>query len=179
MEFSKKIKFLRKKAGLTQKDLASKLGVSIASLQNYEYGKTIPSAGTLSKLSKNLDLHYSIFASEDNDDLLSVFNAHEYDDACRLINSVIDNRIKHPDGNGSYPPIKFSEIFNPGFYKALEESSYKPSKAEKDFYGTDEWINFYCKQLNEDALDKVLQFVYDLASDKENLNEEFLKKLEK
>ena len=39
MDISERIKLARKKNGLTQKDLAKKTGLSIASIQGYEQGK--------------------------------------------------------------------------------------------------------------------------------------------
>lgn len=40
----------RVNAGLSQKEAAHALGVSVATLQNYENGKTIPQWGTVKKI---------------------------------------------------------------------------------------------------------------------------------
>ncbi len=56
VETSEIIKQLRKQAGLTQKQLAEKAGLSIASIQGYEQGKYTPKIETLSKIAKALDV---------------------------------------------------------------------------------------------------------------------------
>ena len=43
MKINEKIKELRKNNNLTQKEMAKKLGVSLSSLQKYEYGDFYPS----------------------------------------------------------------------------------------------------------------------------------------
>lgn len=55
MGIAENIKFLRKKAGLTQKQLADKTNLSIATIQGYEQGKYEPKTDTLYKLRKALD----------------------------------------------------------------------------------------------------------------------------
>lgn len=55
MGIAENIKFLRKKAGLTQKQLADKTNLSIATIQGYEQGKYEPKTDTLHKLRKALD----------------------------------------------------------------------------------------------------------------------------
>lgn len=42
----------RVNAGLSQQEAAKKLGVSVATLQNYESGKTVPQWGTVQKIEK-------------------------------------------------------------------------------------------------------------------------------
>ena len=50
MRINEKIKELRKKNNLTQKEMAKKLGVSLSSLQKYEYGDFYPSAEVIRKI---------------------------------------------------------------------------------------------------------------------------------
>lgn len=45
-----KIEFERRKARITQGELAAKLGVTVGAVQLWEYGKTKPSADNLLKL---------------------------------------------------------------------------------------------------------------------------------
>ncbi|MHA1540728.1 MAG: helix-turn-helix domain-containing protein [Alphaproteobacteria bacterium] len=45
-----RLKLIRKELGKTQIEMAELLGVGKATMQNYEYGKTKPSANALSKL---------------------------------------------------------------------------------------------------------------------------------
>lgn len=55
MSFSENIKLLRKKNGLTQKELADNCGLSIATIQGYEQGKYEPKPEALLKLVKALN----------------------------------------------------------------------------------------------------------------------------
>lgn len=50
MKISEKIKELRKNNNLTQKEMAKKLGVSLSSLQKYEYGDFYPSIEVIRKI---------------------------------------------------------------------------------------------------------------------------------
>lgn len=56
MELSTNIKFQRKKANFTQKELADKLGVTIRTIQNYESGKREPNFETLIKIAAALNV---------------------------------------------------------------------------------------------------------------------------
>ena len=51
MEFKDRIRVLRREAGLTQSELAEKIGVTYRTYQNYEAGVSIPSGKTIAKLS--------------------------------------------------------------------------------------------------------------------------------
>lgn len=55
MTVAENIKTIRKQKGLTQKQLAELIGVSVRGLQDIEYGKTQPKYKTLLKLSEVLD----------------------------------------------------------------------------------------------------------------------------
>ena len=55
MNLSERIKNIRKEKGLTQKELAEKAGLSIASIQGYEQGKYKPKIEQLEKLSAALE----------------------------------------------------------------------------------------------------------------------------
>lgn len=55
MNLSERIKSIRKERGLTQKELAEKTGLSIASIQGYEQGKYKPKIEQLEKLSVALE----------------------------------------------------------------------------------------------------------------------------
>ena len=54
MDISERIKLARKKNGLTQKDLAKKTGLSIASIQGYEQGKYKPKIEQIDKIASAL-----------------------------------------------------------------------------------------------------------------------------
>ena len=74
VETSEIIKSLRKQAGLTQKQLAERAGLSIASIQGYEQKKYTPKIETLSKIAKALNVSVeSLFGG------ISIGPATEYD----------------------------------------------------------------------------------------------------
>lgn len=50
MDFAKKLKTLRELAGMSQKDLADKVGISTVMISQYENGKKMPGRDTLKKL---------------------------------------------------------------------------------------------------------------------------------
>jgi transcriptional regulator with XRE-family HTH domain len=54
------IKKMRKKQGLTQQELADKIGVSQKDVSRWENGKREPSITTLNKIADALDLNISI-----------------------------------------------------------------------------------------------------------------------
>lgn len=54
MEFSDKIRFAREELGITQEELAKKLGVAFATINRWEQGLTTPHAST--------EKNYMIFA---------------------------------------------------------------------------------------------------------------------
>ena len=56
MSFSNKLKDVRIKQNLTQKQLAELIGIQLRTYKNYETGKTIPRIQTLRKLSIALNI---------------------------------------------------------------------------------------------------------------------------
>lgn len=56
MKLNKVLKEARIKAGLSQRQLAEKLGVKYQLIQQYEYGKLIPSTKRLIQLARILEI---------------------------------------------------------------------------------------------------------------------------
>ena len=54
MEFCRKIRLLRHEAGLTQRQVAEKIGVTYRTYQNYEAGASLPSGSVASRLAAAL-----------------------------------------------------------------------------------------------------------------------------
>lgn len=54
MEFNRKIRLLRHEAGLTQRQVAEKIGVTYRTYQNYEAGASLPSGSVASRLAAAL-----------------------------------------------------------------------------------------------------------------------------
>lgn len=68
METGKLIKELRVKKGLTQEDLAERTELSARTIQRIENGEVDPRAYTLQMIAKALDVDFSLFVEETNDD---------------------------------------------------------------------------------------------------------------
>ncbi|EOT2968943.1 helix-turn-helix domain-containing protein [Clostridium perfringens] len=64
MDIGQKLKQLRKKSKLTQKELATILGVSTITIQNYENNRRTPNSEMLVKISKALNIPFSKFINE-------------------------------------------------------------------------------------------------------------------
>lgn len=54
MEFNRKIRLLRHETGLTQRQVAEKIGVTYRTYQNYEAGASLPSGNVASRLAAAL-----------------------------------------------------------------------------------------------------------------------------
>ncbi len=52
MEFKKRIRLLRREAGLTQRETAEKIGVTYRTYQNYEAGASMPQSAVLARLAR-------------------------------------------------------------------------------------------------------------------------------
>ena len=61
-----KLKLLRNDANLTQKEMAKKLGVSLSSLQKYEYGDFKPSSDILKKMSEVFKVPVAVILNVDD-----------------------------------------------------------------------------------------------------------------
>ncbi|MFB5155073.1 helix-turn-helix transcriptional regulator [Streptococcus salivarius] len=72
MEFSERLKELRKQAHLTQVELAGKLGIVQSSYADWERGKKKPTQDNLVKIAQvlNVSIDYLVGNSEENSDEL-------------------------------------------------------------------------------------------------------------
>lgn len=52
MEFKERIRLLRREAGLTQREIAEKIGVTYRTYQNYEGGASMPQSDVLARLAR-------------------------------------------------------------------------------------------------------------------------------
>ena len=75
MQLDKNITKLRKQRGITQEQLAEKIGIEIPSLSNIENGKNYPNSETIEKIAKGLILQLITYHSYD--DLKIVFFTKE------------------------------------------------------------------------------------------------------
>lgn len=75
MNFTEKLQKLRKQKGLTQAELAEKVGVSSRSIQNYELGSRYPKRNILDKLCEVLGTKIEYLVS--SDDFLGLVQAED------------------------------------------------------------------------------------------------------
>lgn len=66
MELKDRIAGIRKYKGLTQAELANKIGMTTRAIQNYESGNRIPKSAVLEKIAKGLGVTIDDLASEDD-----------------------------------------------------------------------------------------------------------------
>ena len=66
MKLNEKIKEIRIKNNLTQKEFAQKIGVSLSSLQKYEYGDFKPSSDTIKKICEVSKIPLSVILNVDD-----------------------------------------------------------------------------------------------------------------
>jgi len=65
----RKLKDAREAAGLSQRELARKLGINYQSISSYELGDSTPKADLIPNLAFVLDKHFSFFFENDSDTL--------------------------------------------------------------------------------------------------------------
>lgn len=66
MELKDRIAGIRKYKGLTQAELANKIGMTTRAIQNYESGNRIPKSAVLEKIAEGLGVTIDDLASEDD-----------------------------------------------------------------------------------------------------------------
>lgn len=69
MKFEEKLMVLRKKAGMSQEDLADRLGVSRQAISRWELGSTLPDAPNLLKLSDLFGVSIDYLLRDDEDEV--------------------------------------------------------------------------------------------------------------
>jgi len=72
-----RIRRVREMRGLTIKDLSSRTGIDIATLERTESGETIPALGQLARLGRALDMKMGYFISPGIDKLMTVVRKDE------------------------------------------------------------------------------------------------------
>lgn len=80
MNIGNRIKEYRKKAKLSQKELAQKIGKGYSTVQKYELNLTQPPIDVLNKIADVLNIGASALFADDDNDLNTLFNALEYSD---------------------------------------------------------------------------------------------------
>ena len=88
MEFENKIKELRIESGMTQKQLAERLGVAKSVVSYYEHGERFPSYDVLIKLSQIFHVTTDYLLNVEHDRLLDVSGLNE--EQINAINNLIN-----------------------------------------------------------------------------------------
>lgn len=89
-----RIRYFRKKNGLTQKELADALGVNDSTIRNYELGNRMPDANTLSAIAKALEVDFYTLKGADVNSIDSALHAlFDIEDLYGLVPDVIDGKV--------------------------------------------------------------------------------------
>lgn len=83
MDFAKNLKQLRKQAGLTQEQMAERLGLSPTQYGNYEQEKSTPPLDTFVAIATVLQLPLDYFVRDQN----KIFKSHT---ACALYDTLLE-----------------------------------------------------------------------------------------
>lgn len=94
MSFAENLKTVRKELGLTQGDLAEKIGMHANHISRYERGEANPSADVLKQFSEALDVSADILLFGDKKDYL--MNSIQDDELVKLVKrlEVLDEKEK-------------------------------------------------------------------------------------
>ena len=84
MEFKERIRLLRKEAGLTQAEVAEKIGVTYRTYQNYEAGASAPQSKVLAKLANVLKVSMDMLSA----DIKTNANAPQNDELNELLTEM-------------------------------------------------------------------------------------------
>lgn len=88
MNFTEKLQKLRKDKGLTQAELAEKVGVSCRSIQNYELGARYPKRNILDRLCGVLDTRVEYLVS--SDDFFGIVQAEDGKNGLHSAQQLLD-----------------------------------------------------------------------------------------
>lgn len=101
-----RIRYYRQKAGLTQKALAEKCGLSEAAIRNYELGNRIPDWDTLSDIADQLNVSYYSIADPDLTALHGAAHAlFRLEGIYGLYPEVVDGEIRLVIGESADAPL--------------------------------------------------------------------------
>jgi transcriptional regulator with XRE-family HTH domain len=114
MQFSSdRLKELRKKKGLTQKQVAEKLGMSVNGYQNYELATTTPNNLSIKALANFFNVNPNYLTGESDDPRVEIPESSE-DDFIQKVTELIENN----------PDLNEPEFLNYLYEKIEEEFDY-------------------------------------------------------
>lgn len=90
--FSKNMRKRRIELGLSQKELAKKVGISFRTIQNYENKKTIPTSAVMESISiaLNISLNRMLGINELNSRKKSIDTLNKIDSLLLIINNTVE-----------------------------------------------------------------------------------------
>lgn len=175
MSYGKKIKEARKSAGLTQQQLADRLGVSFVNISQYENDKRNPKYETLKKIANALGISiYELLDMQDANtdeftrELLSPDNS--FIDRVELVLNDLSHQIKHYEKIGDTE--KVTELKE---YASLLSTQKKRIEAYRDLIvlqgSVDDAfrtvaireITFYISKLNNSGVEEATKRVEELT----------------
>lgn len=155
MDISERLKIIRKRKGLTQKELAQKTQLSIASIQGYEQGKYKPKIEQILKLSSALGV--SILDLDSN--AYSNLTLDEQN-LVEALNNLLQNKVSENDLD-----VLQSFITSEQAQRLMHTSvNIKSDQSHQKL------ISVY-NQLNQEGQTKALAYIEDLARISEYVNQ--------
>ncbi|MDB2176080.1 helix-turn-helix domain-containing protein [Blautia wexlerae] len=162
MDIDEHIKNIRRKNGLTQKELAQKTGLSIASIQGYEQGKYKPKIEQLKKIATALNVSiYDLvqFTTGPNctDRELKIALANDSKSVQRLLEDRIIYAYKKLNSEGQDKAIELVELltkipeYQKNFTNPKEDLELLAAHARTDVEQTSEGIQHDLDIMNDDS----------------------------
>ncbi|WP_298945437.1 XRE family transcriptional regulator [uncultured Campylobacter sp.] len=175
MDLGKKIRIAREERGLNQAELASKLNITSRTLQNYEYGTSIPDIKIVQEMAKIFEIQVSYFLDENFDvstDVSSVVSADK-DDVSSVVSakSVSQNKKVSPNNQNSVSQSekmkKLDEIASGNKNKIINLRFFDNVSAAAGYGANNDDESFEIIEVTAKFLSKILRVIpqeYDVIS---------------
>lgn len=149
MNIGEKILLLREKRGISRREFAEKLGVSLATITRYEKGDRNPSIEQLQKIAAVLDVKPGVF-----NDLLTLSPVSQFagktsdlsliesDKLSKILHSVNNESIKKRIANVLALYGHEISLHEPSNIKLLSTNGVKINLSDKDIKALDEYMKF-------------------------------------
>jgi len=134
LNFSQRLKMLRQEAGLTQKELAEKLGVSRGTIGMYEIGQRDPDTETLRKLSDIFGVSIDYLLGKT--DFRNSFIPEDYKEKYKVTKRDMlqyEDFVKHV--NAFFMDDKVADEDKEKLFKDISELFWKAKEINKEKYG--------------------------------------------
>lgn len=175
MDLGKKIRIAREERGLNQAELASKLNITSRTLQNYEYGTSIPDIKIVQEMAKIFEIQVGYFLDENFDvstDVSSVVSADK-DDVSSVVSvkNVSQNKKVSPNNQNSVSQSekmkKLDEIASGNKNKIINLRFFDNVSAAAGYGANNDDESFEIIEVTAKFLSKILRVIpqeYDVIS---------------